>query len=139
MAPRVAPPLGAFLAELSRRGVAVWVADGQVAVRPADRLTPADRAMIHDHRAALVALLSRTPVPPWDLAVALHLMDAADAAVERSGVSGSHPQLQGAVATVTAAYAAEDLARVRAGCDAMNTVVNSLSARFAPTSPGRSV
>jgi len=131
--------LESFLADLNRRGVAVWTVNGQVAVRPAHRLTTVDQAMIREHREALVALLSSTTTAPWNLTTALRLMDAADAAVNRSGVSGSHPEIQAGVAMVSTAYAAKDLSRVRAGCDAMKAVVLRLSARSAPTRPGRSV
>src|SRR4051794_25191140 len=96
-----------FLSGLSRRGVLVLVAAGRLAVRPADRLTDADREVLRRDRSALVEYLSR-PVPEaWDLAAALHLMDQADAAVEASGVAGTHPEVWAAVGAVCTAYAAK--------------------------------
>jgi TubC N-terminal docking domain len=121
--------IGEFLAELSRRGVSVSLEGGRIAVRPAQRLTDADREMLRRIRSALVEYLSG-PVPePWNLAAALHLMDQSDAAVEQSGVRGTHPEIEVAVKAVCAAYAAKDLAGVRVACKTMTDTLRRIAGK----------
>jgi hypothetical protein len=119
--------LGEFLSELSRRGVSVWVDGERIAVRPAERLTEADREVLRRDRAALVAYLSQPRPETWNRATALHLMDQVDAAVEHSGAKGTHHEIQAAVELVCTAYAAKDMPCLRAACKAMTATIRRLS------------
>jgi hypothetical protein len=112
------------IAVAAARGVRVGVRDGRLTIRSAAPAPDDVKALVRAHRPALLAYLA---AEPWDLAAALHLMDQADAAVEQSGVSGTHPEVRAAAAAVCAASAAKDLAVVRAACAAMTTAVRRLA------------
>jgi hypothetical protein len=118
----------AVIAEATARGAVLSVSpEGQLRVRTRGPL-PADlKALLTTHKAALVVYLSRSAAEPWNPAAALHLMDQADASVEQSGVSGTHPEVWAAAQAVCASYAAKDLAGVRAACRAMTAVVRRLA------------
>jgi hypothetical protein len=116
------------IAEATARGAVLSVSpEGQLRVRTRGPL-PADlKALLTAHKAALVVHLSRSASEPWNPAAAMHLVDQAEASVEQSGVSGAHPEVEAAAREVCSAYAARDLAGVRAACRVMTATVRRLA------------
>jgi hypothetical protein len=110
-----------LLDTLRGRGLELSDAGGRLEVRPAGRLTPAERGAIRSRLSELLALLA------WDQATALRDMDAADTLVERLGVPGSDPRVQAAADAIAAAYAARDVVAFRFAIAAFRECVRRLA------------
>ena len=108
--------IAALVSNLTGRGMSVTVEGERLAVRPASRLTDADRELLRRHKAELLAHLTRAGPEPWVAATAIALMHGADGAVAASGASGRHPDVRAAVERVWDAHRRHDLGGVRAAC-----------------------
>jgi hypothetical protein len=80
-------------------------------VRPAGRLTPAERRAIRSHLSELLVLVA------WDEDAALRAIVDADALVERLEVRGSDPRVQSVIEPILTAHAARDAAVFGAAID----------------------
>jgi hypothetical protein len=90
-------------------------------VRPAGRLTAADRGAIRSHLSELLALVA------WHQAAALRDMDDADALVEQFGVCGSDPRVRSAAEAIVSAYAVRDAAAFHAATRAFRECVRRVA------------
>ena len=111
----------ALLDTLRGRGLEIRAAGGRLEVRPAGRLTPAERGAIRSHLSELLALVT------WDQDAAVRAQDAADALVERLGVSGADRRVQAAAEAIATAYAARDAAAFRAAIGAFRECVRHVA------------
>ena len=121
----------ALLAGLSNRGFTLRAVSGRLAVSPATSLTAADRDAIYERRNELLAILS--PGEPWNPGVAIRLMHDADTLVEEMGVSGRHPAIADAAATVTSAFATRDMETLRFAMSEFVSVVRRVAHEGVPT------
>jgi hypothetical protein len=126
-APSTAP---ALLADFARRGFTLRAASGRLSVSPASALTAADREAVRQRRDELLALLARAE--PWDLPTALRLMHDADSLVEQLGVSGRHPAVAAAAATVASALTTRDMETLRFAVAEFAAVVRELARKQSP-------
>jgi hypothetical protein len=113
------------------RGVRLQAVGGVLRCLSAGPLPDDLRAALATRKAELLAHLSEPRLKggqPWDRRVALRLMEAADALVERLGVDGRHPAVAGAAAMITSAYVTRDVKTVRFACAEFEAVVRGLGA-----------
>ena len=115
-----------LLADLTRRGFAVRVASGAIAVTPASALDAADRQAIRERRAELLVIL--LPGEVWDVGTASRLMFDADGLVEKLGVDGRHPAVADAAAMVCSAHLTHELETLRFAVSEFVAVVHRLAA-----------
>jgi len=81
-----------------------------------------------DADAGAVGVTTSTVSEAWNTIAAIRLMDAADSAVERFGVSGLDPIIQAAAAGCVDAHRCRSMAVVRSACLEIEQRAHALSA-----------
>ncbi len=103
--------------------VGLWPEGGSVHYRSPAPISPDLRTAIVENKAALMARLA-----VWDGPEALRLMDAADGAVEASGVPGLEPGVHELAAKSVEAHHAHDMPGVRRACALIENRARRLAA-----------
>ncbi len=122
---------------ITRQGIEVSVSpSGPLQVRPASRLSAGDREWLRDHARVILTYLGTVAgtaaallsgQEPWNVRVALQLMNDADAMVERSGVDGRHPVVKESAAMVASAFVTRDMETLRFAFGEFTTLVRRLA------------